>query len=210
MEWSRYLNKEVPPAKELISELNYSLRSSTLVNGETVVFRFLEKGDEPAIRNFFDALPDEEVDMLRDDVRNPLTISRWFRHLDDGNVLALLALEESGARITGVSTIHFMEGVHRHIADVRVVVSKSHRKLGLGSALIKELIRLGNQIGLFYLRAEILAESKLALKAFRQLGFETACTLDSYFLSRQGTVRDVVHMYKRLRASVEEDFFYVF
>ncbi len=210
MKWSGYLNKEVPAAKELIAELNYSPKASTLVNGETVIFRFLEKADEPAIRNFFNALPDDEVEMLRDDVRNPLTISHWFRHLDDGHVLPLLALEESSSKISGLSTIHFMEGVHRHVADVRVVVSRSHRKLGLGSALIKELIRLGNQIGLFYLRAEILAESKLALKAFRQLGFETACTLDSYFLSRQGTVRDVVHMYKRLRASVEEDFFYVF
>ncbi len=210
MKWSGYLNREVPPARQLITELNYSPRSSTLINGETVVFRFLEKRDESALRELFDALPDEEVELLRDDVRDPEVVSGWIRHLDDGNVLPLLAVEEDTDRTAGMSSLHFMKGVYRHIADVRVVVSKDHRKLGLGSALIKELIRIANQIGLFYLRAEILTDSHLAVKAFRQLGFETACTLDSYFLSRQGMVRDVVHMYKRLRANIEEDFFYVF
>ncbi|MDY6910292.1 MAG: hypothetical protein SWC40_10200 [Thermodesulfobacteriota bacterium] len=59
-------------------------------------------------------------------------------------------------------------------------------------------------------KAEILAENQLAVKAFRQLGFEVKCTLEDYFMTAAGKTRDVVLMMKRLRFDLVEDFFYVF
>lgn len=201
---------EVVPFEQQISEMTHLPRASLLVNGEVVIFRFLEKEDEAALRSFAESLPEEELEKLRDDFHDPLTVSNLLQFLDHGELVPVVALEQSGNRIIGLAVLQKFKGVHRHVADIRVVVSGSHRKLGLGSAMIKELNVLGAKMGLFYLRAEILAENRLGLKAFRQLGFQTACTIDGYFLSKKGRVYDVIHMYKQLRATMEEDFFYEF
>lgn len=195
---------------KMAPEHGYVPKTSILINGEMVIFRPLERFDESALKAFFDHLPEHEIESLRDDVRDPETISHWVKTLDYRRVFPLVALNESSESIVGVSTLHFMSGVHRHIAEIRVVVSKEYRKLGLGSALIKELVQVGTRAGLYFIRAEIHADNQLAVKAFRQLGFEVKCTLDDHFMTRTGKTRDVVLMLKRLRANMEEDFFFVF
>ncbi len=196
--------------KEIPLEELYLPRASILINGEKVHFRKLEKADQADLLAFFSQVSEQEAAKLRHDVRDPEVIASWIRSLDYRRVLPVVAFNESQDRIIAVATMHFMTGVHRHIAEVRIVVGKDYRKLGLGSALIKELIDAGNRLGIHYLRAEILAESELAIKAFRQLGFEVKCTLENYFMNRDGETRDVVLMFKRLRIQLEEEMFYLF
>jgi L-amino acid N-acyltransferase YncA len=196
--------------KTLARTVEYRPKDCILVNGELVTFKLLERSDEAALRTFFSQTPEHEVESLRDDVRDPATISQWIATLDYERVLPLVAWTESLEQMAAVASLHRMHGVYRHIADVRIFVGKGYRKLGLGSALIKELTELGNRVGLYFLRAEILSGNELAVKAFRQLGFEVKCTLDEYFLTAKGQTRDVTLMLKRLRFNMEEDFFYIF
>jgi L-amino acid N-acyltransferase YncA len=190
--------------------VDYTPKQSILINGEMVIFKLLEKSDEAALKNFFALLPDHEVDDLREDVRDPATVSSWIQTLDFARVLPLVARDESLRMIVAIATVHFKDGVYRHVAGVRIVVGTAHRRLGLGSAMIKELIELGGQQGLYFLKAEILSEKRLAIKAFRQLGFEVKGTFENYFMSRKGETRDIVLMVKRLRTSAEEEMFYEF
>ena len=196
--------------KVITSELDYDPKTSILINGEMVTFRLLRSDDEQFLRDFFAKIPERESDTLRDDVRDPNTISHWIQTLNYKRTLPLVAVTESSEGFAGVATLHFLKGAHRHIADVRIVVGMDFRKLGLGSAMIKELIEMGNRERIHYLRAEILTENQLAIKAFRQLGFEAKCTLEGYFMTRKEETRDVLLMLKRLRVDMEEDFFYVF
>jgi L-amino acid N-acyltransferase YncA len=194
-----------------VPSLDYLPKRSILINGDAVVFRPLEKVDRTALESFFSQVPEHESETLRDDVRDPNTIGRWIDSLDYKRVLPLVSWNESQDHIVGVSSLHLTRGVYRHIADVRIFVGKGYRRLGLGSAMIKELIEIGNKIGLYFLRAEVLADNQLAVRAFRQLGFESKCTLEDGFLSlRKGDTRDVMLMMKRLQINLEEDFFYLF
>jgi L-amino acid N-acyltransferase YncA len=194
-----------------VPSLDYPPKRSILINGDAVVFRPLEKVDRTALESFFSQVPEHESETLRDDVRDPNTIGRWIDSLDYKRVLPLVSWNESQDHIVGVSSLHLTRGVYRHIADVRIFVGKGYRRLGLGSAMIKELIEIANKIGLYFLRAEVLADNQLAVRAFRQLGFESKCTLEDGFLSlRKGDTRDVMLMMKRLQINLEEDFFYLF
>lgn len=188
----------------------YAPRSSILVNGEKVLFRVLVKEDEADLKRFFSQVSEQDAEKLRHNVRDPAVISGWVQALDYRRVLPVVALNEALDRIIAAATMHFMTGVHRHIAEVRVVVGRDYRKLGLGSSMIKELIEAGNRLGIHFLRAEVLAENELAIKAFRQLGFEPKCTLEKYFMGRDGVTRDVVLMLKRLLIELEEEMFYLF
>ncbi len=190
--------------------MSYTPKESILINGDSVTFKLMGAGDGQALLSFFSTIPDDERQCLRHDVCNPKTIETWVHHLDYRTVIPLLAWDSSGERVVAVSSLHRMRGVSRHIAEVRVVVGLSHRKLGLGSSLIKELISVGTRQGLYFLKAEIIADNRLAIKAFRQLGFEFKCILEDFFMTREGKTRDIVLMLKPLRINMEEDFFYVF
>jgi L-amino acid N-acyltransferase YncA len=196
--------------KRITAASDYAPKTSILINGEVVVFKLLEKGDEEALRNFFSLLPEHEVDNLRENVRDPATIPLWMRSLDYAHVLPLIAWDEYLRAIVAVGSLHFKEGVYRHIAGLRIVVGITHRKLGLGSAMIKELIELGGRLGLYFLRAEILSENRLAVKAFRQMGFDYKGVFEDCYMTRKGETRDVVLMLKRLRVNPEEEMFYEF
>ncbi|MBZ4660764.1 MAG: family N-acetyltransferase, partial [Desulfacinum sp.] len=71
-------------------------------------------------------------------------------------------------------------------------------------------VEIATRRGLYFLKAKVLTENQLALRAFRQLGFEVKATLEDYFMTMDGKTKDVALMLKRLRFDMEEDFFYVF
>lgn len=193
------MRSEVPKPKE-----------SLLNNGETVIFKALIRDDEEAVRAFFHDIPDHEVEGFRDQVPDPRTVGTWIRQLDPSRVLPLAAWNGTRTRIIGLASLNRMAGAYRHVAEIYVVVGSQHRQLGLGSSLIKELIEIGTRQGLYFLKAKVLIENQLAVRAFRQLGFEVKATLEDYFMTRDGKTKDVALMLKRLRFDLEEDFFYLF
>jgi L-amino acid N-acyltransferase YncA len=196
--------------KRITTASDYTPKTSILINGEMVILKILERSNELALRDFFAQLPEHDVENLRDDVHDPATVSLWIESVDYSRVLPLIAWDELLQSIIAVATLHFTKGVYRHIADVRIIVGKNYRKLGLGSAMIKELIELGSHLGLYFLRAEILSESRLPIKAFRQMGFEYKGTFEDGFMTRKGETRDLVLMFKRLRVSAEDEMFFEF
>ncbi len=185
-------------------------KESLLNNGESVIFRPVVREDEAAIRMFFQDIPDYEVEGFREQVPDPRTVGTWIRALDYRRVLPLAAWNRSQTRIVGMAAMNRMVGAYRHVAEVYVVVGRDHRKLGLGASLIKELIEIATRMGLYFLKAKVLTENQLALRAFRQLGFEVKATLEDYFMTMDGKTKDVALMLKRLRFDMEEDLFYVF
>lgn len=118
--------------KRYTSESEYTPKTSVLINGEMVVFKLLLKSDGPALEEFFAKIPESETDLLRSDVRNPEVIAAWVESIDYSRVLPVVAWSENGELIAGVSSLHFTQGVYRHIADIRIVVGVEYRKLGLG------------------------------------------------------------------------------
>lgn len=197
--------------KDTIQELDYPPKKSVLINGDAVIFKLLQKADEEALKALFSQVTESEAETLRDDVKHPDTVSRWVANLNYREVLPLVSWDEAEEGIVGISSLHLKQGVYRHIADVRIFVGKGYRRLGLGSAMIKELIDIGNRLGLYFLRAEILMQNQLAVKAFRQLGFESKCNIEDGFMCLdKSKTRDVMLMMKRLQVNLEEDFFYVF
>src|SRR5512146_1801026 len=131
--------------KGTVREVNHSVRTSVLTNGELVIFKLLGIGDGSALTNFFSQVSEREAETLRHDVHDPAVIAHWIETLDYQQTLPLLAWNESSEHIAGVASLHFSSGVRRHVADIRLVVGRDYRKLGLGSAMIKELVEAGNQ-----------------------------------------------------------------
>jgi L-amino acid N-acyltransferase YncA len=174
----------------------------TLKNGKRVMFRFLNEQDREALIQMFQEAPEEDIRFLKQDVKDLKLVNSWVDHLNYRKVLPLVAVDLENNHITGDATLHRGKHAAKHIGEIRIFVSRPFRNLGLGSLMLEELLNLALQENLVWVKAEILAEHKKVIKAFRAKGFEQKCNLDDYFIRKDGVTHDVVLM---LRPVVKRD-----
>jgi L-amino acid N-acyltransferase YncA len=174
----------------------------TLKNGKRVMFRFLNEQDRETLIQLFQEAPEEDIRFLKQDVKDLKMVNYWVDHLNYRKVLPLVAVDLENNRIIADATLHRGKHAAKHIGEIRIFVSRSFRNLGLGSLMLEELLNLALQENLMWVKAEILAEHKKVIKAFRSKGFEQKCNLDDYFIRKDGVTHDVVLM---MRPVVKRD-----
>ena len=178
----------------------------TLTTGKRVMFRFLNDQDREGLIQLFQEAPDEDTRFLKQNVKDLKMVNYWLDHINYRKVLPLVAVGLEDNRIIADATLHRGKHAAKHIGEVRVFVSRSHRNLGLGSLMLEELISLALQEGLVWLKAEVLADHKKVIKAFRSKGFEQKCILDDYFVRKDGVTHDVVLMMRPVMKKEEAEF----
>lgn len=162
----------------------------TLADGTRVLFRPLIKEDKAALIALFEPIGPDDYKLMRNDVRNRELVGAWADNLDYHRVLPLVAVVND--RLVGDATLHFRTGPGRHVADVRIFLSKEFRRRGLGTALLRALIDVARKCGLQQLVAEVVADQVKVINAFKALGFEQRATLPDYFMMPDGETHDVV------------------
>jgi L-amino acid N-acyltransferase YncA len=179
----------------------------TLRNGKRVMFRFLNDQDRAGLTSLFQEAPEEDIRFLKQDVKDLKLVNFWIDHINYRKVLPLVAVDlEGGNRLIADATLHRGKHAAKHIGEIRIFVSRPFRNLGLGSMMLEELIGLARQENLMWLKAEILAEHKKVIKAFREKGFDMKCALDDYFIRKDGMTHDVVLMMRPVTKREEEEF----
>ncbi len=174
----------------------------TLADGTRVLLRPLLPEDKQALVALFEPLGQEDIKWMRSDIRSPELVSSWVDHLDYKKVLPLVAIVND--RIVGDATLHFRPGPARHIADVRIFLSREFRRRGLGAAMLRALIDVARKCGLQQLVAEIVASQDKVISAFEQLGFELRATFPDYFMMADGETHDVAVLILRLAQRRDE------
>jgi L-amino acid N-acyltransferase YncA len=175
---------------------------ATLKNGKRVMFRFLNEQDRDGLVQMFQDAPDEDTRFLKQDVKDLNLVNKWVDQLNYRKVLPLVAVDLENNHIVGDATLHRGKHAAKHIGEIRIFVCRGFRNLGLGSLMLEEVLNLALQENLMWVKAEILAEHKKVVKAFRARGFEQKAILDDYFLRKDGVTHDVVLM---IRPVVKRD-----
>lgn len=175
---------------------------ATLKNGKRVMFRFLNDQDRDGLIQMFSEAPEEDTRFLKQDVKDKVLVSVWIDRLNYRKVLPLLAVDLENNNIIADATLHRGKHAAKHIGEIRIFVSRLFRNLGLGSLMLEEILNLALQENLMWVKAEILAEHKKVVKAFRAKGFEQKALLDDYFIRKDGVTHDVVLM---MRPVVKRD-----
>ena len=117
-----------------------------------------------------------------------------------------MAVDLESNRLIADATLHRGKHAAKHIGEVRIFVSRGFRNLGLGSVMLEELIDLAHKENLQLLKAEVLADHKKVIKAFRAKGFEIKATLDDYFIRKDKVTHDVVLMMRPVMKREEAEF----
>ncbi len=178
----------------------------TLRNGKRVMFRFLAEQDRESLIQLFQEAPDEDTRFLKRDVKDQKLINYWMDNLDYGGVLPLVAVDLEDNRLIADATLHRGKHAAKHIGEIRIFVSRHYRNLGMGSLMLEELINLAFKENLQWLKAEIVADHKKVIKAFRAHGFDQKACLDDYFIRKDGVTHDVVLMMRPVVKREEAEF----
>jgi L-amino acid N-acyltransferase YncA len=174
-----------------------------LGNGARVMLRLLTERDREKLLGLFEETSEEDVRFLKHDVKDPRVVDRWLTGLDYRRVLPLMAVDLGDNHFVAGAALQRGEHAARHIGEIRIFVSAPFRNLGLGSVLLDELISLGTQENLYWLKAEVVTEQKKIIQSLRSRGFEVKATLEDFFLGKDGVTHDVLLMMRSLRQEEE-------
>ncbi len=176
------------------SEYDYYRRLLHLKNDQRIILRFLQERDRHDLIDLFQQAAGEDVWFFKHDLRNRSLLNYWLNHLDYGRLLPLVAVDPEGQRLMAAATL--LRGKHtaQHIGEIKLFIAKPFRNLGLGSLLLDELIRLGRQEKLHWLKAEVVADQEQLVKALQRRGFQIRATLEDFFMGQNGETYDVLLM----------------
>lgn len=167
-----------------------------LNNGRRVLLRPLLPEDEKRLFTLFDEASEDDTRFLKDEVKKPETVARWIANLDYERVMPLVAYCDD--RLVGDVALYRGVKTVRHVGEIRIFLAHDFRGVGLGSKMIQETWEIGKKVNLAFLKAEVILDHPKVVKAFRRLGFDLRCTLDDYFMRKDGVTHDVAIMMKRL------------
>src|SRR3990170_2614325 len=166
---------------------------SANIGGVQFTFRLMTAKDADAILEFARLLPPEDLMFLRTDVTQLETVKYWMQYIEAGRTTTVMA--ESDDKIAGYASIHTNEALWtRHVGELRVLVGRDFRGLGLGKRLTNEAFAIAKDLGLKKITAQMPTDQRGARAVFEHLGFRPEALLADHVMSRDGRTHDLLIM----------------
>jgi RimJ/RimL family protein N-acetyltransferase len=166
----------------------------TTLDGISLTFRLMTPEDADEVERFARALPPEDLMFLRTDITQRSTIDNWMNHIKTGRTISIVAETDDG-RIAGYSSIHINEAQWtRHVGELRVLVGREYRGIGLGKRLTNEAFAIAKELGLKKITAQMSTDQRSARQVFEHLGFRPEALLADHVMSRDGKTHDLLIM----------------
>jgi GNAT superfamily N-acetyltransferase len=153
----------------------------------TITITTLEASHAPALRRFFDELPDEDMTSVKEDVRNPRGVDAAVADDRDARWVAMADDE-----IAAYASLHAGVGLSSHVGELRLVVGSRHRRRGLGRAMARTVLLAALGDGLSKVLVEVPADEESTAGVFRRLGFEGEALLCDHVRHSDGRLSDLL------------------
>ena len=146
---------------------------AVLRDGRRVLLRPFTQNDTTALYDFFHRLPVNYKRFAWDNVDNRALIESWGRSIDYARVFPLLAVD--GTRIVADATLHRREGGPlRLVGRIKWMIDPEFRGVGLGTILVKELIKVARDRGLRHVNSMLISDLEADdVKTLEGLGFRS-------------------------------------
>lgn len=166
---------------------------TTSVDGVRLTFRLMEPSDRDAILTFARSLPNDDLMFLRTDITEPKTVDAWMNYIKSGRTISVVA--EAEGKLAGYASIHLNEALWtRHVGELRVLVGRDQRGIGLGKRLTNEAFAIAKDLGLKKITAQMPTDQRGARQVFEHLGFRPEALLADHVMSRDGRTHDLLIM----------------
>jgi cytidylate kinase/RimJ/RimL family protein N-acetyltransferase len=164
-----------------------------------VRLRPMTSGDAPALMSLFRSLPPEDLLFLRRNVTDPRIVEAWERDVVDGRMFTLLAetlpREGEPSRVIGEASLRPSDVPWTsHVGEVRAITAPDWRGRGLGTVLLREILRSAHDAGITKVTAETMAEQRHTRELLRRLGFVEEGHYAGYARDLAGEPHDLIVM----------------
>ena len=169
-----------------------------LKDGTDALIRPLAIIDEPALREFYSKIPEEDRWYMRYDVTDPAVIRKWIDGIEKGPVYSTVAFISD--KIVAHAGLHLRSfGSTRHVGRLRIMVLPECRHKRLRTWMLLDLIRSAMDKGLTELRADfVVGIEDAAIESAIKLDFFKKAVLEDYVKDPKGARHDMVIMIKCL------------
>lgn len=164
-----------------------------LKDNTEIVLRQLKKKDRKQLTAFFRSLPKEDRRYLRVDVTDKETIKQIIKSSKLGESRRIIALDNDNIVATGLLELEKRKW-KKHFGEIRLLVSKSYRRKGLGMLLARELYLLAISEKVEDIIVKMMKPQVAAIDIFKRMGFKEEAVLPDYVKDLEGTKRDLIIM----------------
>jgi L-amino acid N-acyltransferase YncA len=165
-----------------------ALKDKTLVN-----LRPLTQLDRALLDKFFLSLPEEDKFYLREDVKNPEIVDRFFKDLDYNKIFPIVAIVDKIIIAFGTLYLNTF-GFQKFNGEIRISVLNEFQNKGLGTLITAELVKDAFSRGLHTLEGIFSSDQENAMKAFENAGFKKNAVLRKHVINCKNESRDLVLM----------------
>jgi RimJ/RimL family protein N-acetyltransferase len=153
----------------------------------------MEPSDRDAVLAFARSLPNDDLIFLRSDITEPPAVDAWMNYIKSGRTISVVA--EAEGKLAGYASIHLNDALWtRHVGELRVLVGREQRGIGLGKRLTNEAFAIAKDLGLKKITAQMPTEQRGARQVFERLGFRPEALLADHVMSRDGHTHDLLIM----------------
>ena len=170
-----------------------------------IEFRLMSRADEANVLDFAKELPTHDLLFLPRNISQPKVLSAWINEIERGAITSLLAVKDGD--VVGCGTlVRDPLSWSPHVGEIRMVISRDVRGLGVGRALSQETFALALGAGLEKLSVQMTVDQQAAIALFESLGFKAEALLRDHVRDINGRTHDIVvlgHNIAQFQAQME-------
>jgi ribosomal protein S18 acetylase RimI-like enzyme len=192
-------------AFDMTSETKRSYPRRIKTESGEVEFRRMTGADEAATLAFARGLPAHDLLFLPRDISEPKVLGAWIKEIERGAMTSLIAVKDNHVIGCG-ALVRDPLSWSPHVGEIRMVVARERRGLGVGRALSQEMFALAVEAGLEKIVVQMTVDQTGAIALFEGLGFRAEALLRDHVRDRQGRKHDIVllgHNVAEVRAQRE-------
>ncbi|MBE5769025.1 MAG: GNAT family N-acetyltransferase [Clostridiales bacterium] len=166
-------------------------KTFTLKDGRTALLRAPRREDAAAVLDCFITTAGETEFLLNYPEEIAFTVEGEEAFLMSARESAdeLMIICEVEGQVAGSCNLMFKRRIkNRHIATLGISLKKAYWSLGIGGALMAEVIRAARQReGVRFIDLEVVQDNARAIALYEKMGFELVCVKPDAFRFRDGT-----------------------
>ncbi len=168
-------------------------KKETLKDGTKVEIRNLTRNDLDGLMKFYRSLPELDKKYLRVDVMDRNVVEQRIKLIKTGNLTRVIALKDN--KIIGEGALELpQEEWRKHHGELRVIISREHRRKGLGMILMRELYFIAAGRNVKKIVVKFMRPQTAPRKILRKLDFHEEILIPDYVRDRAGKTQDMVIM----------------
>jgi len=127
---------------------------------------------------------------------------RYLRATRGSRSAAVFVAETPAGIIARLSVARDIHPASRHVADLGLMVARSHRRQGVGRALLAQAVEWARDVGVTKLELHVFPHNEPALRLYESFGFEREGYRKGHFL-RAGEPVDAILMAMEVAPTLE-------